>query len=158
MKKNYKIFGKINIIDFLVVLILILAVLFGIYKVKGVLSSDNDVKIRFTFSSKEVSNFVIEKIEENCCICDDTNKSELGRCTSIEVSDSLSSIITDEGEWITTGKPDYSSLVLQSETTGKKLKNGVEIAGNDYLVGDFVVMRAGIAKVYIEITGIEIID
>ena len=145
MEKKYKIFGKINVIDFFVIIILICAVILGVFIISGKLNNNSGHNIRLTFTAKEVSDFVIEKVD-------------LGRCTNIEIADSFSSIVTDDGSWIIADKPDYSSIVLQSETVGQKLDNGVEIGGQNYFIGDFIVLRAGIAKIYIEITGIEIIE
>ena len=65
---------------------------------------------------------------------DDNNKTELGTLQDKTVFDSLSSIITDSGEWIITDKPDYSSMVLTSVTNGKKLENGVDIGGHTYFL------------------------
>jgi hypothetical protein len=158
MEKKYKIFGKINVIDFFVIIILICAVILGVFIISGKLNNNSGQNIRLTFTAKEVSDFVIEKVEDGCRMYDDTEKVDLGRCTNIEIADSFSSIVTDDGSWIIADKPDYSSIVLQSETVGQKLDNGVEIGGQNYFIGDFIVLRAGIAKIYIEITGIEIIE
>lgn len=154
-RKKGMLFGKINIVDLFVILILLCALAFGITLVSGMLRADGGSSFMITYSAEEVSDFVIEKLEENCRMYDDTEKVELGRCESVETGDSLSSFVTDEGNWVIADKPDYSSLVLKASVRGKKLDNGVEIGGHDYHIGDFVVLHAGIAKVYIQITSIE---
>ena len=150
--------SRINFFDIFVALVIIALLAFGATK----LFSGNDVaseqQIKITFTTKEVSDFVVDNVEIGCRMYDDNNKTELGTLQDKTVFDSLSSIITDSGEWIITDKPDYSSMVLTSVTNGKKLENGVDIGGHTYFLGDFVVLRAGVAKVYIEITKIEIIE
>lgn len=190
--KKYKIFGIINIIDFFVLLVVVLVAAFlGMKFLSGSDSSDA-TEIDITFTTKEVSDFVVDKladecdaieisdfiskkqadddrvldgfdtkfvevvVEDGCRMYDDTEKVELGKCTSIKVSNSQSSIV-EEGVWQTSGKPDYSWLEITSTVNGKVLDNGVEIGGETYLVGDYVVLRAGVAKVYIEITNIEVV-
>lgn len=148
---------KINFFDIAVILVLIAALSFGAFKLFFTFDSSAEQQIRITFTTKEISDFVANKVEIGCRMYDDNNKTELGTLEDKIVSDSLSSIVTDSGEWIITDKPDYSSMVLTSIANGKKLDNGVDIGGHTYFLGDFVVLRAGVAKVYIEITKIEII-
>lgn len=190
--KKYKLFGIINVIDLLVLLLIVFAVIFvGMRFFGGSDNSDNS-EINITFTSKEVSDFVVRKLSEECSaseitdfidqkqadadrvldgyddkyvetqvldgcrMYDDTEKIELGKCTNIKVSNSQSSIVED-GVWQTSGKPDYSWLEIKSTIDGKVLDNGVEIGGETYLVGDYIVLRAGVAKIYIEITDIEVV-
>ena len=149
---------KINFFDILVILALLAVLAFGAYKVFGNTDSGDKQSIKLTFTTKEVSDFVVEEVAEGCRMYDDNNKIELGRLEEKSVSDSQSSIVTDAGEWIVTDKPDYSSMVLTSVAQGQKLDNGVDIGGHTYYLGDFIVLRAGVAKVYIEITKMEVLD
>lgn len=149
---------KINFFDVIVLLVLIAAVFFGAYKLFFASDNSEAQQVKLTFTTKEVSDFVVDKVEVGCRMFDDNNKTDLGTLESKTVSDSLSSIVTDSGEWIITDKPDYSSMVLTSIASGKKLDNGVDIGGHTYFLGDLVVLRAGVSKVYIEITKIEIIE
>ena len=190
--KKYKLFGIINIIDLFVILFIVLAAAFLGTKFLSGSDNLNATEIKITFTTKEVSDFVVDKladeckayeisefiemkqadddrvldgyddkfvevvVTEGCRMYDDTEKIELGKCTNIKVSNSRSSIVED-GVWQTSGKPDYSMLEIMSVVNGKVLDNGVEIGGETYLVGDYVVLRAGVAKVYIEITDIEVV-
>lgn len=149
---------KFNIFDILVILVVVAALAFGAYKLLGGNDTGEAESIRITYTTREVSDFVVEKVEKGCRMYDDNNKVELGVLEDIQVGDSLSSIVTDSGEWVVTDKPDYSSMVITSVAKGKKLDNGVDIGGHTYYLGDFIVLRAGVAKVYIEITKIEIVD
>ncbi len=149
---------KINFFDIVVLLVIIASVSFGAFKLFFASDNSAEQQIKITFTTKEVSDFVVDKVEIGCRMYDDNNKTDLGTLEDKTVSDSLSSIVTDSGEWTITDKPDYSSMVLTSIANGKKLDNGVDIGGHTYFLGDFVVLRAGVAKVYIEITKIEIIE
>ena len=190
--KKYKLFGIINIIDLLVLVVIVLAAAFLGTKFLGGSDTEGAPEINITFTTKEVSDFVVDKLADECSaseisdfidkkqadddrvldgfddkyvevavadgcrMYDDTEKIELGKCTNIKVSNSQSSIV-EEGVWQTSGKPDYSWLEIKSTVNGKVLDNGVEIGGETYLVGDYVVLRAGVAKIYIEITDIEVV-
>ena len=150
--------SRINFFDIIVALVIIALLVFCATKLFSGNDTASEQQIKITYTTKEVSDFVVDKVEIGCRMYDDNNKTELGTLQDKTVFDSLSSIITDSGEWIITDKPDYSSMVLTSVTNGKKLENGVDIGGHTYFLGDFVVLRAGVAKVYIEITKIEIIE
>ncbi len=190
--KKYKLFGIINIVDLFVLLVIVFAAAFLGMKFLGGSENTGGSEINITFTTKEVSDFVVDKLADECSaveisdfvekkqsdedrvldgyddmyveaavadgcrMYDDTEKIELGKCTNIKVSNSKSSIV-EEGIWQTSGKPDYSWLEIKSTVNGKVLDNGVEIGGETYLVGDYIVLRAGVAKVYIEITDIEVV-
>ena len=150
--------AKINFFDIIVILVLIAAIAFCAFKFFGGTDTAKQQSVKLTFTTKEVSDFVVDAVEEGCRMYDDNNKTELGNLLEKTVADSQSSIVTDSGEWVVADKPDYSSMVLTSIANGKKLDNGVDIGGHTYYIGDFIVLRAGIAKVYIEITKIEVLD
>ncbi len=192
--KNYKLFGKINIIDLLAVLIIIVAIVFVYFNVFSKTSNDGMEDITITFTTTEVSDFVVsklanensaknvaafidektafperiheqyrigetvfEKLDNGCRMYDDTKKAELGNLTSIRIGNSDSKIAKD-GEWFTATKPDYSHLELTSTVRGLRKENGFEIGGETYYIGDYIVLRAGITKIYIQITGFDIAD
>ena len=186
--KKYKLFGIINIIDLLAIIIVVLAGYFVTTKFFGGSSDADASTVTITFSTKEVSDFVVEKLADECSaentaaflaekaseddrihksdddvfdeitdgcrMYDDTKKVELGKCTSIKIGNSESNIV-EEGKWYMSGKPDYSRLEITSVANGRKLDNGYEIGGETYFVGDYVVLRAGVSKIYIQITNID---
>lgn len=190
--KKYKLFGIINIFDLFVLLVIILVAAFLGKKFLFSSEDSGSSEINITFTSKEVSDFVVDKLADEChadeivsfidlkqsdedrvldgydeklvdvsvvdgCrMYDDTKKTELGVCTNIKVSNSKSTIV-EEGIWQTCGKPDYSWLEIKSTVKGTALDNGVQIGGETYLVGDYIVLRAGITKIYIEITAIDVV-
>ena len=105
----------------------------------------------------KIGETVFEKLDNGCRMYDDTKKAELGNLTSIKVGNSDAKLAKDGG-WFTVSKPDYSHLELTSTVRGTRKENGVEIGGETYYIGDYIVLRAGIAKIYIQITGFDVAD
>ncbi len=156
MFKNYKLFGKINIIDLFVLLVVVAAVLFVGTKFLGNDGGGELSNVRLTFYSDETSDFVIDKIAEGAPIFDDSHKVELGTCEYYAKGDTAKSSFVEDGVWHVSDKPDYSTLELVCLSKGVDLPNGVEIGGEQYCVGDYIVLRIGHAKIYIELIDISV--
>lgn len=146
--KKYRIFG-INVIDLLVILVIIAAVLFVAYKFSGFGKNSSLQNIEIVFKSDEVSDFVIDKLAEGCRLYDDDESIDLGTCTSFETGPSESYGTNLEGEYVLSSKPYYKSLYLNGTVKGEMGANGVVVGGHEYCIGDFIILRAGDAKLYI---------
>ena len=148
--KKYRIFG-INVIDLLVILVIIAAVLLVAYKFLG-LGKDNSLQnVEIVFKADEVSDFVIDKLKEGCRLYDDEESIDLGTCTSFATGPSESYGTNLEGEFVLSSKPYYQSLYLNGNVMAKMGPNGVIVGGHEYCIGDFIILRAGDAKLYISV-------
>ncbi len=148
--KKYRIFG-INVIDLLVILVIIAAVLLVAYKFLG-LGKDNSLQnVEIVFKADEVSDFVIDKLKEGCRLYDDEESIDLGTCISFETGPSESYGTNLEGEFVLSSKPYCQSLYLNGKVKAKMGANGVIVGGHEYCIGDFIILRAGDAKLYISV-------
>ncbi len=152
--KKYKIFG-INVVDLLAVLVVVAAVVFLGVKFAGIGKSNDAIKYEITYSLDELSTFVADHLAEGCRLYDDTEDIDLGRCLGFETAPSVTYGANASGEFVRSSRDGYVSLKLSGEVFGTPDENGVKIGGHRYCIGDFIVLRAGDAKVYISIYDIK---
>ncbi len=154
MIKNGKLFGKINVIDLLAlaaILAAALAIVFFFLKPKAT----NDTLV-MKFLIEEVDSFVAEKVHVGDTLYDDTYVQELGFVTDVELDDSISYGLVEDGMYTLTSKEGYYSMIITGEVEGKKTKNGAEIGDKKYGVGHSMVLRAGDAKLYLRVYDIAV--
>ena len=156
--KKGKLFGKINVIDLLIIAVLILAAaIFGYKYLSGgetVVSTSKPATI--TFYAEEVSDFVLDgTIKEGDMIYDVQEKSNIGTVKSVAYGDSVSYLSNSEGEWVKGSKPDYKSVTITCEAYGTEFPHGIVIADNNYYIGHSLTIAAGKAKIYLRVSNIE---
>ncbi len=145
-----KLFGKVSIVDVLIVVI-ILAAVGGIgYKLtKSKLQtpftqSDN---IQIKFYSEEVPDFVLNAINKGDLAKDFERNVEFGHVTDVKADKSVSWTENDKGENIAAPKAGYSSAIVTIEGKGifRDSKNyaGVTFGGSDFFVGRTITLLAG---------------
>lgn len=156
--KNGKIFGKINVIDFLVLMVIILAI--AAVAVFLFMPRGGADTLIMKFRIEEVDEFVANKVNIGDELYDDTYSLDLGFVTDIELEDSISysSQVNDDNVWTSISKEGYYSMIITGECTGTKTKLGAEIGGKKYGVGHTFVLRAGDAKLYLRVYDIDLKD
>ena len=156
MFKNGKLFGKINVIDFLVVVVILVAVIAVAAFV--FMPKDGADTLVMKFRIEEVDEFVALKVKVGDPLYDDTYSLDLGKVTDIEIDDSISYGSLMDGTFSLTSKEDYCSMIITGEVKGTKTKLGAEIGGKKYGVGHTFVLRAGDAKLYLRVYDIKVKD
>ncbi len=154
MIKNGKLFGKINVIDFLVVLVILVAiaaVAAFLFLPKGA----GDTLI-MKFMIEEVDEFVAQKVKVGDELYDDTYSLDLGFVTDIEKGDSVSYVENSNGTFTVSSKEGFYSMIITGEVQGEKTSLGAEIGGKKYGVGHTFVLRAGDAKLYLRVYDIQL--
>ena len=144
MFKNGKLFGKINIIDFLAILALIVVIAAAVVFVLR--PKDGGDTLIMKFRIEEVDGFVAEKVHVGDELYDDTNLQNIGIVTDVELSDSISYGQVNDNVYTLTSKEGYYSMIITGEVKGRKTKLGAEIGGKKYGVGHSMVLRAGDAE------------
>lgn len=154
-----KLFGKINIIDLLLILVVVLAVaFFGIKMMDdGGAAVSTGEGVRMEFYAEEVSDFVVENIKIGDTLTDDTGNINLGKIVDIEVGPSQSYSTNEKGEWVLSSREGFSSLRIVGEGSGRLYDHGVIVSGSKYGVGHSFTLRAGMGKIWIRVSGIEAI-
>lgn len=154
MLKNGKVFGKINIIDLLAILVAVVAIAaVAVFFLRP--KSGGDTLI-MKFRIEEVDEFVAEKVHVGDDLYDDTYQQELGVVTDVELDNSISYGEVVDGVYTLTSKEGYYSMIITGEVQGTKTSLGAEIGGEKYGVGHTMVLRAGDAKLYLRVYDIAV--
>jgi hypothetical protein len=157
MIKDGKLFGKINVIDFLVILLVVAIIAAGVKFVFFNKGNAPDTLI-MKFRIEEVDNFVAEKVHVGDSLYDDTGENDLGKVIDVETDESISYSVSEDGLYNMTSREGYKSMIITGEVQGKKTKLGAEIKGTKYGVGHSMVLRAGDAKLYLRVYDIKLKD
>lgn len=159
LDRQGKLFGKINVIDLLLILVVVLAVAFFAVKMldDGAAVSSGE-GIRMEFYAEEVSDFVVESIKVGDTLTDDTGNIYLGKIVDIEVGPSQSYSANEKGEWVLSSREGYSSLRIVGEGSGRLYDHGVIVSGSKYGIGHSFTLRAGMGKIWLRVSGIEAIQ
>lgn len=154
MVKNGKLFGKINVIDFLVVLV----ILVGIAAVAAFLFLPRGAgdELVMKYMIEEVDAFVADKVKIGDELYDESFSLELGEVTAIEKGPSVSYIENARGGYSRISKDGLYSMIITGEVMGEKTTLGAEIGGKKYGVGHTFVLRAGDAKLYLRVYDIQL--
>ena len=121
-----RLFGKINIIDLLILLIIIGAVVGAAYKFRTA-SVGQAETIVLKFYAEEVSEFVTDAVHVGDDVVDDTKSTYLGKIVDCKVDDSVVWGMNDKGEYVKTTKPGVNSILITTEVTGTIGNNGTII-------------------------------
>lgn len=156
MIKNGKVFGKINVIDFIVILVVVCAIAAaGMFFIRNRRQSEVAVeqtdRLVMKFYTEELSDFVAEKLEEGVILFDADKEVELGVATNIEIGNSVVYGGINAGSYEVVNKEGYKSAVITGEVDGIKNENGALIDGVQYGVGHSMTLRAGDAKIYLRV-------
>lgn len=145
-----KLFGKISIIDILVVAV-ILAGIAGVgYKFAKsgqVTPFTKQDTVLIEFYHYEQLDFNAETMKEGTPVKDGKTNSYIGKVKKVEVSPSKSTAPDDKGEYKESAKPGWASVKITVEGTGIYRDGingqGVSLDGTDYFVGRSVEVCAG---------------
>lgn len=150
--KNGKLFGKINIIDVAVVIIIILAGLFiikktGLFTSKEITPNNND-RIRIVFFQEEVNSFTANNVKLDDPTTETLLNMSFGNVKDIEIDESISWGYDKDGIQVKSTKKGFSSAKITMETNGVLGPNGINIGGSNYYIGQFVTLRVGTSIFY----------
>ncbi len=142
-----KLFGKISVIDIVIVLVVVLAVAFVGYKfVKSgttntVFNKAQDVKI--TFYVEETNDFAAASINVGDNVVDFIQSTTVGHVTKVEKAPSVAFSPSADGRLVKATKEGYASVKVTVEGKGILGSNGLTISGNDYLIGQNYNIKVG---------------
>ncbi len=153
--KDGKVFGRYNIIDFLVVVVLMLGIIIGasaaVLKMYANRNDDNNEVIVMKFYAEEVSDFVVEKLKLGGALMDVDKNISLGNATDIQINGSVTYGGITSGQYELVNKTGYKSVVITSEVEGFKNDLGVLVDNFQYGVGHSMTLRVGDAKIYLRV-------
>lgn len=159
--KKGRLFGKLNVIDLIVILILgVGAVMVGIRLslAFGDISKGTYYEITYSFSVEEVRTDVVSGVlEKGETVSDRASKCLFGTLEDFSFGESRSLSVDSDGKYFFTTKPGYCSV--QFTVKGKayyKEGAGITIDNTEFLINRQLDMRVGKAVLYCRLDGFEL--
>lgn len=122
-----RLFGKVNIVDLLIVLLLVVAIGATVYKFG--FSAHNDVnetnmKIEYVLKASGVRDFTLDSIKIGDSIYDDETDKPLGVITAVEAKDAMDYALKADGTTVYTAKPGRYDAYITVESDARILDGG----------------------------------
>lgn len=159
LDKKGRIFGKVSIIDVLIVLILIAGVAVAwpkfFKKDTGTPLTVKNDKLRIVLYQEEAPIFAADAINIGDAATEKVLNSSFGKVTDVKKDKSVSWAKTKDGKQVRSSKDDFSSIYITLEGSGIYGNNGVKIGNGEYFVGQQVNVFVGSSILYMNISEIE---
>ncbi len=152
--KNGKIFGKINIIDLLIILVIIAAVVFFATKAltpAGEVSSVETCTVRVQFFTGKAPIGTSEAIELGAPAFEDTTEVDFGKVVSVESAPAHTYMVDSEGNQVKTEVAYYEELFVTVELEGTLTEKGLYVDDRLYGVGSSFTMHFGKSSAYVSV-------
>ncbi len=159
--KNGKLFGKINLIDLLIILIIIAAVVFFATKAftpaqEAAGTETGTVQVQF-FSSKAPVG-TAEAIELGAPAFEDTTNVQFGKVIAVESEPAYTYLVDDDGNPVKTEVPYNYAVSVTVELEGNLTEKGLYVGGRLYGVGANFTMHFGKSTVYASVSGVSSVE
>lgn len=142
-----RIFGKISIIDVLIVVLIIFVVFFAWYKLGGYRNKNNlsinAEKIRVVFYQEEINNFAANNINVGDPATEALQNIYFGKVTDIKINKSISWGTDINGNQVSSSREGYSSIYITMEGKGIIGPNGISMGNFTYHIGETITLRVG---------------
>jgi hypothetical protein len=155
-----RLFGKINVVDFIVIAVIVLAVAGVGYKL---LSSSSMLfkkaeMFEIVFYNEDLMQQVADSINIGDKVKDSVKNAVFGEVTKKEVDKSIVFASNDKGELVQTTRPGYVSMKLYVHAKGVHTDTGYIFNNADYYVGRSLELRAGIGVIWTRIVDIRKVE
>ena len=151
--KNGKLFGKINIIDLLIILVLIAALVFIGLKVLAPDSSSGETqssKVQIGFYAAQVEQGFENVFYEGAPLYEDLTNVSLGELTDWNIETEYQYQVNSEGENVMVEHTNNHFVKLTAEVNGTMASDGLHIGSSLYCVGAHYTIHVGTGKLYVE--------
>jgi hypothetical protein len=162
--KNGKLFGKISVIDILVVALVLVASVFFVTRYLSTRSSALNAggaldTLEIKFYAEEVNDFVVDSISVGDAAKEMAQYASFGTITDIRTAPSITWVSDSDGNLYASPKEDkYFSVTVTLEAKGKIDATGFTLDGTTYFVGKTVILYLGKAGFQGRIAGVEKVD
>ena len=160
--KQGKVFGKVNLIDLLIILAILAVGAFLAMKFfapEALITPTPQTEYEIKFFIEEAPDFTAKYIEEEGVLVKDFEKATtLGTVVSAETEKAVSFGINSDGQYVLTSKPNYISALIKAKGTGILTPNGLVVDGIAYPVGRSLTLIVGRSAVYGRIYSIDPIE
>ena len=152
--KEARIFGKINIIDFFLVLGLVGAIVFGINFLRGggAFIGGETREFIIGFHAPLVDDYIVETIRVGDNAFDHILGNYLGVVYDVDIRESIVWNADQYGNSVRSSQEGFSSVEVFIRITATPREHGVYVAGNRYGVGMNRAIRAGAAAIQMRVS------
>ena len=151
-----RLFGKVNIVGLLIVIIIVAA---GIFLGKMLFGPESTIaqtqKVRLTLYCEETPNYVAEQLKEGSEAWDAENNVTLGTLTEWRTGESKSAVTDITGQVVEISREDYCSVTLMVDGDGVIGDHGVTINGTLYAAGQSMSVYFGDCKLFLKVRSVE---
>ncbi|MGE4283446.1 MAG: DUF4330 domain-containing protein [Clostridia bacterium] len=149
-----KIFGKINIIDLVIVLVIVGAAAGALYKFGkanvGPIVKQEDIIIKFF--AEETPDYAAKAVKVGDSAADDNKNTVFGKVIDEPLIDeSLTYGVNAQGQYVQSPKPGMASVLVSVQGKGTIGETGAIIGGVSYGVGHTMVLRVGKSKLWVKV-------
>lgn len=153
-----RLFGRISIVDILIVVIIAAAAIGVYYKYTKTNTSQifvkND-KVQMTMYIESTQDFVANSIKVGDIVKDRQQGSVLGKVTDVKVDPDIQFNPDSSGKEVVSSRPGYNSVIVTMEGEGVlSSTGGLNIKGMDYYIGKSVETVFNNADVFTRISSI----
>ena len=161
LDKNGKLFGKISIVDILIVVI-ILGVIGGLYHKFGrsgtVTPFTKTDKIQMSFVNESAQNYIVNSIKVGDIAKDRVQNVVIGKVIEVLIAPGLDYNADSEGKVVASSRPNYSSVTVVVEGQGIYSPSGVTFGGVEYYINKpQTEMRFGNSFFFAKVSDIKIV-
>ena len=147
-----RLFGKINIIDLLVMIVVLAAVCFALFRY--VLPGQEKAPqqdCEMVLFCHDAPKFTAEQVKVGDKVWDQSYDVELGTVKSVEIVPLMETQVGPDGKSFSVESDWLVSVVLVLDTKGVKEEHGLRIDGSLYASGHTMTVFAGEAKLYLKV-------
>lgn len=147
LNKEGQLFGKVNIIDLIIIMAIIIIVGGGIYKfstLDDIFSYDNLDEVSLVLEVPEVQEGLIESIEKGDILYDSVRGSEFGEVIAKTFSPHRELIINQEGIAEYREIPKLYDVEIQVKSPGNITNNGIIIGTTPIYIGSSIRLRSSL--------------
>ncbi len=147
-----RLFGKINIIDLLVIVVILAAICFAVFRY-ALPDRDKGAEqaCEMVLYCHDTPKFTAEQIKKGDVVWDQGTDLDLGTVKSFEILPLMETSAGPDGTSVTTESDWLVSVVLVLDSRGVKDEHGILIDDTLYASGHTMTVFAGEAKLYLKV-------
>lgn len=156
-----QLFGKVNIIDLVIIIVVIMIIGGGIYKfstLDNILSSDDLQEISLTMEIPEVRDGLFKSIKEGDILYDSVRGSEFGKVESKSFKTHKELVVNQEGIVKYTEIPGLYDIEIQVKSLSNITDNGIIIGTTPIYIGSSIRIRSSLYVFTSDVLDIKIND
>lgn len=152
-----KLFGKINIIDLVILLVVVVAVaVLGIKFASPKMASSTTKTHVAMYYAEEVPEYVADDVKVGDKLMDEARNVELGTVTDVKIDESVYYSNNSSGVVVKSSKEGYKSVLITSEVEATPFEHGMIVNSSRYYIGHTFTLLSGKAKLYLKVYDINL--